>query len=158
MSPGYLEAAGTRLLSGRDVSWHDTAKTPYVAIVNETFARKMWGETPAIGQHFIVSGNLTEVVGVAEDGKYHDMQESPQPVAYLPLSQSEDERSGFRGAVAAGAERDGGGAPTHAERHRAECAHHGAELARFAGMTSCSRHGRRPWRWASWACWRRCWR
>ena len=34
MSPGYLEAAGTRLLSGRDVSWHDTKTTPYVAIVN----------------------------------------------------------------------------------------------------------------------------
>ena len=31
MSPGYLEAAGTRLLSGRDVSWQDTAKTPNVA-------------------------------------------------------------------------------------------------------------------------------
>jgi len=89
MSPGYLEAAGTRLLGGRDVSWHDTAKTPHVAVVNETFARKMWGEMPALGQHFIVSGNLTEVVGVAEDGKYHDMQESPQPVVYRPFSQSE---------------------------------------------------------------------
>jgi len=28
-------------------------------------------------------------VGVVEDGKYHEMQESPQPVVYLPLSQSE---------------------------------------------------------------------
>ena len=88
MSPGYLEAAGTRLLSGRDVSWQDTTKTPFVAIVNQTFARQVWGKTPAIGQHFILWGNLTEVVGVAEDGKYHDMQESPQPVAYLPFSQS----------------------------------------------------------------------
>ena len=88
MSPGYLEAAGTRQLSGRDVSWHDTTRTPYVAIVNQTFARKMWGETPAIGQRFIVRGNLTEVVGVAEDGKYHDLEESPQPAVYLPLSQS----------------------------------------------------------------------
>ena len=100
MSPGYLEAAGTRLLGGRDVSWHDTTETPYVAIVNETFARKMWGatpwgETPAIGQRFILSGNLTEVVGVAQDGKYHDMQESPQPVAYVPLSQSEDSETVF---------------------------------------------------------------
>jgi hypothetical protein len=90
MSPGYLEAAGTRLLSGRDVAWQDTPKTPYVAVVNETFAAKMWGTTPAIGERFILSGHLTEVVGVAEDGKYHDLQESPQPVAYLPLSQSED--------------------------------------------------------------------
>ena len=95
ISPGYLEAAGTRLLGGRDISWHDITKTPYVAIVNETFARKMWGETPAIGQHFIVSGNLTEVVGVTEDGKYHDMQESPQPVVYVPLSQSEQSETVF---------------------------------------------------------------
>jgi predicted permease len=93
MSPGYLEAAGTRLVAGRDVSRRDTAKTPYVAIVNETFARQMWGkkpwgETRAIGQHFLLRGNLTEVVGVAEDGKYHDITESPHPAVYLPFSQS----------------------------------------------------------------------
>jgi hypothetical protein len=89
VSPGYLEAAGTRLLQGRDVSWDDSSGTPYVAIVNETFARKMWGDTPAIGQRFVMLDHLREVVGVTEDGKYHDMEESPQPVVYLPLSQSE---------------------------------------------------------------------
>ncbi len=95
MSPGYLAAAGTRLLTGRDVAWQDTTATPYVAIVNETFARQMWGQTPAIGQRFILRGHLTEVVGVAEDGKYHDLQESPQPVVYLPSSQSEDNEQVF---------------------------------------------------------------
>jgi hypothetical protein len=90
MSPGYLEAAGTRLLSGRDISWQDTAKTPNVAIVNETFARKMWGEAPPIGQHFIVWDKLTEVVGVVENGKYHDLAESPQAAVFLPLSQNDD--------------------------------------------------------------------
>jgi len=89
ISPGYLEAAGTRLLDGRDFSWQETTQTPYVAIVNETFARKIWGDTPAIGQRFIVRGHLTEVVGVVEDGKYHNMQESPQPVAYLSLAQND---------------------------------------------------------------------
>ena len=89
LSPGYLEAAGTRLLTGRDVGWQDTARTPYVAIVNQTFARKMWGQTPAVGQHFILKAHLTEVVGVAEDGKYHDLQEAPQPVVYPPYAQSE---------------------------------------------------------------------
>ena len=95
ISPGYLEAAGTRLLDGRDVSWHDTPTSPRVAIVNQTFARKMWGATPPAGQHFIVSGNLTEVVGVAQDGKYHDIQESPQPVVYVALSQNEDSETAF---------------------------------------------------------------
>ena len=98
MSPGYLEAAGTRLLAGRDFSWHDTTQTPNVAIVNQTFARKMWGDAPAIGQRFILRGDsvrgqrlpvdMIEVVGVVEDGKYHNMQESPQAVAYLALPQN----------------------------------------------------------------------
>jgi len=99
MSPGYLEAAGTRLLAGRDFSWHDTTTTARVAIVNQTFAHKMWGDTPAIGQRFMLRGrgargeplsvDLIEVVGVVEDGKYHEVQESPQPVAFLSLSQND---------------------------------------------------------------------
>lgn len=88
-SPDYLAAAGTRLLQGRDISWRDKAQTPDVALVNQTFAAKMWGEEPAIGKHFVIAGKLTEVIGVVQDGKYHDLEESPQPVAYLPLSQSE---------------------------------------------------------------------
>ncbi|MGC2657719.1 MAG: ABC transporter permease [Bryobacteraceae bacterium] len=95
MSPGYLEAAGTRLVGGRDVSWQDTAKTPHVAIVNETFARAMWGKTRGIGQRFVLWGNLTEVVGVTEDGKYHDMTESPHAVVYVPFSQSEQSEGIF---------------------------------------------------------------
>ena len=87
VSPGYLAAAGTRLLGGRDVSWHDAADTPQVAIVNETFARVMWGILPAIGQRFIMFGGQIEVVGVVEDGKYHDLAESPEAAVYRPSSQ-----------------------------------------------------------------------
>ena len=95
ISPGYFEAARTRLLSGRDLSWRDTIQTPYVAIVNETFARKMWGDTPAIGQRFIFLDHLREVVGVVEDGKFLEIQESPQPVVYLPVSQNEQANTVF---------------------------------------------------------------
>ncbi len=95
MSPGYLDAAGTRLLDGRDLSWHDTADTPAVAIVNQTFARKLWPGVSAIRQRFIIQAKLTEVVGIAEDGKYHDMQEPPQPVVYLPLLQTGDSEGVF---------------------------------------------------------------
>jgi predicted lysophospholipase L1 biosynthesis ABC-type transport system permease subunit len=71
------------------MSWRDTTNKPYVAIVNETFARTMWGDTPAIGQRFIFLDHLREVVGVVEDGKYHEITESPQPAVFLPLSQNE---------------------------------------------------------------------
>src|SRR5215471_3678501 len=94
MSPGYLEAAKTRLVSGRDFSWHDSTTTPHVAIVNETFARKMWDTASVIGQRFFlrregVPVDFVAVVGLVEDDKYRTMQESPQPVAYLSLSQNE---------------------------------------------------------------------
>ena len=95
ISPGYFEAAGTRLLRGRDVSWRDNAKAPYVAVVNETFCRKMWGDTPPIGQRFILLDHLREVVGVVEDGKYHEIAEAPQPVVYLPSSQNEQTNTNF---------------------------------------------------------------
>jgi predicted permease len=95
ISPAYFESAGTRLLSGRDVSWHDTAQTPYVAIVNATFARKMWGDAPTIGQRFIVFAHLREVVGVVEDSKYNEIGETPPPAFYLPLSQNEQANTTF---------------------------------------------------------------
>ena len=50
----------------------------------------MWGETPAIGQRFILKDHLTEVVGVAEDGKYYEIMEPQQPVVFLPLLQTEN--------------------------------------------------------------------
>lgn len=90
ISPGYLQAAGTKLLTGRDVSWRDTKITPYVAIVNQTFARRMWGDASAIGQRFILKDELMEVVGVVEDGKYYQITEPQQPAVFLPLSQTEN--------------------------------------------------------------------
>jgi predicted permease len=89
ISPGYLEAAGTRLLSGRNYTWHDNANTTQVAIVNATFARMMFGNAPAVGQHFLLFGgaNPKEIVGVVEDGKYQTLAEEAQPAMFFPLSQ-----------------------------------------------------------------------
>jgi predicted permease len=89
ISPGYFETAPIRLLKGRDVSWHDTGDTPNVAIVNQTFARTMWGDASPIGQRFIFQDQLREVVGVVEDGKYEEATEAPHPAVFLPLSQNE---------------------------------------------------------------------
>jgi predicted permease len=43
VSPGYIGAAETALLAGRDLSWHDDANAPRVALVNEQLARKLFG-------------------------------------------------------------------------------------------------------------------
>jgi len=89
ISPEYLKSASTRLLAGRDVRWADDEKAPSVAIVNLTFAKKIIGTPNAVGKHFRngSSPNLTEVIGVVEDGKYEALTEDPQPAVFFPISQ-----------------------------------------------------------------------
>ena len=88
VSPGYFAAAGTRLLAGRDISWHDEANSPQIAVVNATFAHLLFGNTPAVGQRFeLFGGTLKEIVGVVEDGKYETLTEAPQPAMFFPLVQ-----------------------------------------------------------------------
>lgn len=71
VSPGYFAAAGTRLLSGRNLTWDDdNTPSAKAAVVNQTFARKMFGTGPALGKKFVVFDTLYEVVGIVEDGKY----------------------------------------------------------------------------------------
>ena len=94
ISPGYLRAAGTKLLAGRDFTWHDDAKSPKVAIVNEIFAKQMFGRSSAIGKPFLLyGGTLFQIVGVVQDGKYRTLTESPRPAMFFPLAQHRDSSS-----------------------------------------------------------------
>jgi predicted permease len=91
ISPGYLTAAGTRLLMGRDFKWRDDAKAPDVAIINETFARRMFGQASPLGLRFLGGqGTGYEIVGVVEDGKYDSLTETPSAAMFFPLDQSPD--------------------------------------------------------------------
>jgi predicted permease len=90
ISPQYFQAAGTALLSGRPFTWHDDKDSPRVAIVNPVFAKRIFGSvTTAIGGYFkMPDGTRTQVVGIAEDGKYNSLTEDPQPAMFLPIVQS----------------------------------------------------------------------
>jgi predicted permease len=90
ISPEYLHAAGTQLLSGRTFTWHDDEKSPRVAIVNQEFARKVFGsEGNAIGGYYKLSdGARIQVVGIVEEGKYASLTEDPQAAMFFPILQS----------------------------------------------------------------------
>jgi MacB-like periplasmic core domain len=88
VSPGYLNAAGTPLLAGRDVSFSDTPKTPPVAIVNQEFARRLFHSEHAVGRYFKNrDGVSVQIVGIIADGKYFTLSEDPQAAAFFPISQ-----------------------------------------------------------------------
>jgi predicted permease len=90
VSPEYFQAAGTPLLSGRSFGWHDDKDSPRVAVVNGQFARRMFGSIQsALGSSFkMPDGTRTQVVGIAEDGKYDRLTETPKTAMYLPILQS----------------------------------------------------------------------
>jgi predicted permease len=87
ISPEYFHAAGTSLLAGRDLSWHDDKNAPLVAVVNREFARKIFGSvTNAEGRYYKMwDGKRVQVVGIVEDGKYLTIAEDPQPAMFLPF-------------------------------------------------------------------------
>lgn len=91
-SPGYFRAMGTRLLQGRDFTEQDDAKSPRVAIVNETFARRLFpGESP-IGKQFSLGSSdaaRMQIIGVVEDGKYAGLNEDQRPFVARPIWQSD---------------------------------------------------------------------
>jgi ABC-type antimicrobial peptide transport system permease subunit len=59
-----------------------------VALVNQTFARRMFGKGPAVGRHFLdASKTLYTVKGVVEDGKYDSLTEPARGAMFFPSGQ-----------------------------------------------------------------------
>ncbi|MGA9983082.1 MAG: ABC transporter permease [Acidobacteriaceae bacterium] len=92
ISPGLLQAAGTRLMAGRDFTWHDDNTTSHVTLVNAMFARTLFGNpAAALGKRFTEPGPTNyEIVGVVEDGKYDSLTEDAQPAMFWPLAQNNE--------------------------------------------------------------------
>ena len=89
--PGFLASMGVPIVRGRDLSISDTANAPFVAVVNETFAKKFFPKQDPIGQHFGIdfpqySGTF-EIVGVYRDFKMNNPRDPVRPVFLRPLAQ-----------------------------------------------------------------------
>jgi hypothetical protein len=88
VAPGYLQTVQTPLVAGRAFTWHDDKNAPNVAIVNQTFARMLYGSSSPIGQKFALRATAQyQIVGEVEDGKYYSVGEKPEPMMMMPLTQ-----------------------------------------------------------------------
>jgi putative ABC transport system permease protein len=82
-TPGYFETLGITLLAGRPFTDQDTAKTPRVAIVSQSTARRLWPGQDPIGKRVSMSaftpgtpGQVWRtVVGVVTDVRYRGLQD-----------------------------------------------------------------------------------
>jgi predicted permease len=89
VTPDYFRTLRLPLVEGRTFDVRDRIGAPAVAIVNETFARRVWPGKDAVGQRLVVglSRRPLEVVGVARDSKYRGFGESPTSFIYVPHAQ-----------------------------------------------------------------------
>jgi predicted permease len=92
--PRYFETMQTPLLQGREFNDQDQAKSEQVAIVNETFVRRLMpnvsSSAEAVGKRFAfgsASGPFRRIVGVAKDGKYFSITEDQRPFVWTPMAQ-----------------------------------------------------------------------
>jgi predicted permease len=96
VGPDYFATLETPLLAGRTFGPEDRRGTPEVAIVNELFAAKHFGEPRPIGRTFQLDptpGTLRpeyQVIGVVANSKYSELREALTPLAYFPLAQAPD--------------------------------------------------------------------
>jgi hypothetical protein len=83
----YFSAVGILVIQGREFDQSMDRGAPRVAIVNETFARRLAPDGSAIGRTFRFRNEVTTVIGVARDAKYATLHEETPPFAYFPLTQ-----------------------------------------------------------------------
>jgi putative ABC transport system permease protein len=91
VSPGYFQAMGIAIKSGRDFTPADNQKdAPCVRIVNETMARLYWpGENAAGKQVLRACRNDTPalIVGVVADSQQRSVDSKVVPEMYMPYAQ-----------------------------------------------------------------------
>jgi putative ABC transport system permease protein len=97
VGPNYFETMDTPLLGGRDFGPQDerldgstATNSPGVAIINETMARRFFGNANPLGQHFSFYNRPDrkfEIVGLVKDAKYRSLREAVPPTFYVSCFQ-----------------------------------------------------------------------
>ncbi len=86
VSPGYFQAMGTPLVSGRRFDMHDQFGTRSAIMVNQQFAKRFLVGRNPIGQNLNLCWtvkNPAEIVGVVADARQTELQTAPQPTIFV---------------------------------------------------------------------------
>jgi predicted permease len=99
VTDNFFETMRTPIVRGRDFGPQDTAAAPWVAVINETAAKRLWPDEDPIGKRFTVdamSGERSrEVIGVVRDVPLRYVNDgSRQAVAYTSYLQQPERYQG----------------------------------------------------------------
>jgi predicted permease len=86
ISPGYVQAAGMRIVQGRPLLESDVAAGPRVALVNDVVARRFFPGQDPVGRTIDFRGPV-EIVGVVGAVRVAGPEVAPPPELFMPLAQ-----------------------------------------------------------------------
>ena len=88
---GFFTTMQMPLLMGREIDERDRLGSPMVAVVNEAFARRSFGDRNPLGQHLTLMHGCpkcdVEIVGVSANTLYGNLKGTVPPTVYLPFAQ-----------------------------------------------------------------------
>jgi putative ABC transport system permease protein len=92
VSPEYFEAMDAQLLAGRTFTYQDSIGGPPVIIIDETLAKLAWPGENAVGKQLQLQPTgspnaFSEVVGVVEHMRQHDLTRDILHQIYYPIGQ-----------------------------------------------------------------------
>src|SRR3989454_5017500 len=90
VGPGYFKTLGIPLLLGREINADDAARGTPACVINESFARRFFPGSVAIGKHitdeYPTTRETFEIVGVVADSREHWPNEEKRPRFYANLT------------------------------------------------------------------------
>lgn len=92
IAPQYFSTLGTPLQQGREFDARDTSASPFVTVVNDSFARKFFPNGSALGRHVTSVGVTYEIVGIVGDAKYQDLRSAMMSTIYIPWTQRQGDQ------------------------------------------------------------------
>ena len=91
VGPGYFDVMRTPIVLGRAPSLRDNMASPKIAVINETMARTHFPGGSPLGRIFNVGDSSewqnVEVVGVAKDSLYMEVEEKQMPAVFFSHAQ-----------------------------------------------------------------------
>jgi putative ABC transport system permease protein len=94
ITPGFFDTIGARMLAGRAIDEDDNGNTRHVAVINEAFAKKLFGNQNPIGHHFgpapVKNAGTYEIVGVVQNIHYvrWGFRDPARAMYYIPEAQT----------------------------------------------------------------------
>jgi putative ABC transport system permease protein len=76
------------LIEGRDFDERDRPGSPWVTIINQTLAQRLWADSSPLGRPLVFNNQEYEVVGVFKDSGLHSAIEAPAAFLYISYWQN----------------------------------------------------------------------